>query len=253
MTLAELVAPPARSSDTPLAVVLCGSFRRDPDGLRDIFGRLAERYVVLSPSSVEFVDCDAEFVRLAAEQDECVDDIESRHLAAMREADAVWLFCPNGYVGTTAALEIGYAHSVGIPVLTDTRPQDEVVAGMVSVVSSVDQLQSAAAPHPGAGLAALQCYYQRIAERRGWAHESPRDTLLLLTEELGELARAVRKEAGLRRDGAFSNDPIGDELADVQLYLVHLATALGVDLADAVTSKERANAARHEQRQIDAA
>ena len=69
--------------------------------------------------------------------------------------------------------------------------------------------------------------------------------MLLLTEEIGELARAIRKDAGLNRDKDYNNVSILDELADVQLYLVHLANNLNVNLADAVTQKETKNDARH--------
>ena len=37
---------------------------------------------------------------------------------------------------------------------------------------------------------------------------------------------------------------MGEELADVQLYLLHLANVMGLDLANAVTDKERKNAER---------
>jgi NTP pyrophosphatase (non-canonical NTP hydrolase) len=82
-----------------------------------------------------------------------------------------------------------------------------------------------------------------MARRRGWDDESARDTMLLLTEEIGELARAVRKHEGLKRDHAYDTD-IAEELADVQLYLLHLASIQKIDLGDAVTAKETHNEKR---------
>ena len=41
-------------------------------------------------------------------------------------------------------------------------------------------------------LTELQQYYQQKAEERGFDDETAQDTLLLMIEELGELARAVR-------------------------------------------------------------
>jgi NTP pyrophosphatase (non-canonical NTP hydrolase) len=231
--------------DNGLIAVLCGTFRRDPSGLRDELEHLRSRYRVIAPTSVDFASSEDGFVRLVEEKEDDATTIENRHLAAIRKADFVWLFCPSGYVGTSAAMEIGFAHSAGVPIFATEVPTDPVLRGMVDVVPSIDRVAETIQPSPGQGLATLQEYYRRAAERRGWANESARDTLLLLTEELGELARAVRKEAGLARDGAYGPSGAAEEMADVQLYLVHLASALGVDLAEAVTAKEAANSIRH--------
>lgn len=242
-------APGAGAAEAAaLSVVLCGSFRRDVAGLRKTFEALHRSYVLLAPVSTDFFDADVEFVRLRHEIDESVDDIEARHLHAILQVDFVWLFCPDGYVGTSAALEVGYAHAAGVPVLTDREPTDPVLAGMVTLVDDIAIARDVVVARPGQGLAALQDYYRRIARRRGWANETARDTLLLLTEELGELARAVRKSSGIGRDGLYPDTDVAAELADVQLYLVHLANNLGVNLAEAVTRKEVVNAERQSRR-----
>lgn len=228
-----------------LTAVLCGSFRRDPDGLRKTFERLRCSYSLLSPVDVAWVDPDAEFVKLAHEDQMSLEEVEGRHLSAILDADFVWLFCPGGYVGTSASMEIGYAHAHGVPVLSDVTPSDGTIASMVTIVhGGLELVSEQLAPSPGRGIGGLQRYYGRTAARRGWDGESPRDTLLLLTEEFGELARAIRKQDGLRRDGSYPMTDVGLELADVQLYVVHLANALGIDLADAVTAKEQINANR---------
>lgn len=249
----ELVAEPIQSSGGPvtptsgvhvLTTVLCGSYRRDPAGLRSVFARLRDRYDVLSPSGLDFVNPDQEFVRLAHESEDSVQAIEQRHLQAITSADFVWLHAPGGYIGSSAALEIGHAQALGIPVFSETVPSDVTLATMVRVVPGPEAVGQALTVLPGQGLQALQLYYGRAAARRGWDTESAQDTLLLLTEELGELARAVRKTSGIARDGEWGTRPIGAEIADVQLYLVHLANVLGVDLAVAVSDKERVNAER---------
>lgn len=232
-----------------ISVVLCGSFRRDPDQLRATHRVLSELYTVISPTDVSWIDSTAEFVRLPHEVELSTHEIERAHLRAMQCADFVWLHCPDGYVGTSAAMEIGYADAHGIPVLAAVKPADQTLADMVAVVDGGPGLATEhLAARPGNAIAGLQRYYHRAAARRGWADESARDTMLLLTEEFGELARAIRKESGLRRDGDFGSTNVAEELADIQLYLVHLANALGVDLADAVTSKEAVNARRFAER-----
>lgn len=239
----------AHSSLTRKAV-LCGSFRRDRRQLAASFDALRAHFEVLSPRSLDFVDLDVEFVRLPDEADQSVDEIEGKHLAAIAEADLVWLHAPNGYVGPSAAMEVGTASALGIPVFAATAPQDATLASFVTVVDSPSQVPDELTPDAGRSIRSLQAYYGRVATRRGWSDESPRDTLLLLTEELGELARAVRKSEGLARDGEWDSSNVGHELADIQLYLLHLANGIGVDLAGAVTEKERINAARVAKRSV---
>jgi NTP pyrophosphatase (non-canonical NTP hydrolase) len=231
-----------------LSVVVCGSYHRDRDGLLRAVAMLEQSFEVVSPRSFDFVDQSAEFVRLPGEQAESERDIEARHLAAMRGADLVWLHAPDGYVGTSGALELGHAMALGIPVFCVTPPTDPVLAAAVVTVATPGDVELGILEEvgaPGRGLDRLQRYYRRAASRRGWETESPRDTLLLLTEELGELARAVRKLEGLDRSHAPEGvGDVGEELADVQLYVIHLANALGLELAGAVTSKELVNARR---------
>lgn len=247
MTLVELVNNCSYGAPAGLNAVLCGSFRKDRQGLERSFADLKSSFIVLSPRSLDFVDHTSDFVRLPDEvgQDEAI--IEDRHLSAMSSADFVWLHCPDGYVGTSAAMELGHAHALGIPVFASELPSDPVLASRVEKVSSpsdIDRDLLELLTRPGNGLGRLQTYYKATAERRGWDGESAQDTLLLITEELGELARAVRKNTGIARHQASPDISISEEVADVQLYLVHLANSLNLDLANAVTDKELVNAKR---------
>ena len=230
-----------------LKAVMCGSFRRDHASLSVAFDELARHFEILSPASVDFVDTDAEFVRVAEEWNQEAGAIEERHLQAMRSADLVWLHAPDGYVGRSASMELGYARALGIPVFCVEAPKDEVLSELVTVVPRIESIEESvlqAVDKPGVGLARLQDYYRTAAARRGWSGESARDTLLLLTEEMGELARAIRKNEGLARHHGEDVSDVAGELADVQLYLVHLANSLGLDLSHAVTAKELVNAGR---------
>lgn len=245
------VAPPSSPLPARLSVVLCGSFRRDLPGLRASFDQLAATCDVVSPVSLDFVDPTAEFVRLDHERDEPEAAVEARHLAAIARADFVWLHAPGGYVGTSAAMELGYAAALGVAVFCDTAPSDPVLASLVTVVDSpaaIGRSHDRADGDPGAGLVRLQRYYETVARRRGWAGESPAEIVTMLVEELGELSRAVRADGGVdRRPGAATSN-LAEELADMQLLLVHLATATTVDMAAAVSAKETRNSERSARR-----
>ena len=230
-----------------LSVVLCGSFRRESGSLATTYAELRQTFAVLSPAAVDFVDDSAKFVRLRDELNEPERDIEARHLAAMTDADFIWLHTPDGYVGTSAAMELGHAAALGVPIFALTTPEDPVLAACVNVVEQPTLVTRELLNRvglPGHGIARLQSYYRTTALRRGWQNESVNETVQHLAGELVELERAIQKTV----DGVSSeDDPDADvvgELADVQLYLVHLANALGLDLAVAVSHKERVNALR---------
>ena len=223
-------------------VALCGSFRRDPGGLRaDYETLIAAGCRVLSPADIEWAAEQNGFVFAAEEIGGDPAEIEQRHLGAMRTAHFVWLHAPDGYVGRSAAMEVGYAHALGLSIFTQTLPTDIVFAEFVTRVDSPETalatLRSIPTAAPALGLDSLQRYYRRAALARGWADEDAEDCLSLLGEELEELTEAVRKDGDGSRAAAL-------EMADIQLYLTHLANITGVDLAQAVVEKERINTER---------
>ena len=62
-----------------------------------------------------------------------------------------------------------------------------------------------------------------------------------MLEEFGELARALRKHEQLTRHGADLATNEALELADVFIYVVHMANILNLDLSQAVQQKELIN------------
>lgn len=235
-----------------IKVPLVGSFRKSHDELVNLYTYAKDTYTLLSPDTVDWDNPDDEFVRAEYDHDLSIAEIEARHLEALRDSDFIILHNPEGYVGTSATYELGFAKALGIPVVSTYPIADEILANFVMAADFLPYKDTGIENTPalyssGEGVKALQRYYKRAAERRGWDKETAKDTLLLLTEELGELARAVRKHEKLSRDKAYDVD-IAEELADVQLYLVHLANKTGIDLGDAVTAKEIENQRRFEQR-----
>ncbi len=223
------------------SVALCGSFRRDRAGLkRDYDDLVVAGCRVLSPVDVNWCAERDGFVLAAHEVDDDPSSVEEAHLCAMRTADFVWLYAPDGYVGRSASMELGYAHALGLRIFARTLPDDVTLAALVTRVESVEAAMSSSAEAttaPALGLDALQRYYERAAVARGWADETAQECLALLTEELGELFRAMRKEGGDSAAAAL-------EMADIQLYLMHLANITGIDLGEAVVEKEQINAVR---------
>jgi len=93
-------------------------------------------------------------------------------------------------------------------------------------------------------LAEIQKFFKKKADQRGFSDETPQDIILFLIEELGELAKAIRKKSGLKIDNQSKIPEIEDELADVFNYIIHLANQLNIDLTETFYKKEEKNSKR---------
>ena len=93
----------------------------------------------------------------------------------------------------------------------------------------------------------LQDYVEEMVNVRGFADETPQDCLLLLTEELGELAKEVRKShTHIKNDTAKNNaKDLNGEMGDVLMMLLALRRTLNVDLLQAFKEKELINCNRN--------
>ncbi len=91
----------------------------------------------------------------------------------------------------------------------------------------------------------IQEYAKKMIMARGFEEETPQDILMLLTEELGELAKEVRKTTKVKLDRNADKTPnLGNEIADVFNYLLALCVAENIDLLQAFKQKEEINLRR---------
>lgn len=92
----------------------------------------------------------------------------------------------------------------------------------------------------------IQDYVRKVLSIRGFDEETERDIMLLMIEEVGELAKSIRKQTGLKIDksklGSYSS--VSEEIADVFIYLVDLANALNINILEAFKNKEEKNIRR---------
>lgn len=94
----------------------------------------------------------------------------------------------------------------------------------------------------------IQDYVKKVLDIRGFNGQSAQDKLLLLTEETGELAKAVRKagtDIAIDESRIKNYDSVESEAADVFIVLLSLCNELGIDLFDAFYSKEMVNVTRN--------
>ena len=99
-------------------------------------------------------------------------------------------------------------------------------------------------------IAALQEQYREFVAERDWEQfHAPKNLVMALTGEVGELVELFQwltpeQSAGVMADAALAGQ-VRDELADVFAYLIRLADVLGVDLEQAFTDKMIKNALKY--------
>jgi NTP pyrophosphatase (non-canonical NTP hydrolase) len=74
-----------------------------------------------------------------------------------------------------------------------------------------------------------QKFYAKISKERGFDKETAQDTLLLMMEEVGELARAIRKQAGIKTANKSEMYPVEEEVVDIFAYILHISNILKID------------------------
>ncbi len=121
-----------------LEVTVSGSFRRHMSAIYEAVTEFIELGVdVLSPADPRVVDQLGDFVFVASDRVRSIKLVEDRHLEAIRVSDFLWLECPDGYVGQSASMELGYAVAVGTPVYSATPPSDGTLVRYVRNAGSL--------------------------------------------------------------------------------------------------------------------
>lgn len=93
----------------------------------------------------------------------------------------------------------------------------------------------------------IQEYIKEVIRIRGFSEQRVQDKMLLLVEEVGELAKAIRKtlpEASIDYDKIENYTEIEDEIADVFIVLVSICNKLNINLYTALKNKEEKNIKR---------
>jgi hypothetical protein len=122
-----------------LTATVSGSFHRHMEAITRAVHELAALSVrVLSPADPRVVAAQGEFLFVASDRVRSVRLVQDRHLESIRVADFLWLVCPDGYVGQSAAMEIGYAAGAEVPIFGSRAPYDLTLRQYVTIVPSLD-------------------------------------------------------------------------------------------------------------------
>ncbi|MDB5179344.1 MAG: hypothetical protein JWN01_1287 [Patescibacteria group bacterium] len=106
-------------------VTLSGSFRKHLNYILDVKKQLEEQGIrVLSPRFIEPQNPGEEFVVFHGEDGMTPLELERHHLESIERSDALVVCNPDGYVGASAFIEIGYAHPIGKHTIFTEKPEE---------------------------------------------------------------------------------------------------------------------------------
>ena len=87
-------------------------------------------------------------------------------------------------------------------------------------------------------------YLQDYIKAKDYHPELKKDYFLKLSEEVGELAKAIRKDL-VRVEGDHIKETIDEELWDVIYYALALANCYNIDIEEVIKVKEDINNAKY--------
>ncbi len=121
-----------------LTAAVSGSFHRHMQAISAAVNELAALSVrVLSPADPRIVAHQGEFLFVASDPVRSVRLVQDRHLESIRAADFVWLVCPDGYVGQSASMEIGFAAAARVPIFGAHAPGDLTLRQYVTIARTL--------------------------------------------------------------------------------------------------------------------
>jgi len=98
-------------------------------------------------------------------------------------------------------------------------------------------------------IAEVQERLREFIHERGWEpFQTPKNLAMALsveTAELVELFQWLTPEASMQTGDHLPAQRVGEEMADILIYMMTMARILGIDLADAVDRKIEANGRKY--------
>jgi len=236
-----------------LSVVVSSSFRKHFEGISRVVKEFEKVDIqVLSPKPSKIINPKHEFVILETDDTDDPKTLEQRRLDAIEKADALYIYNLDGYIGASATLELGWAIALGKPIYSKEESKDFTLKLFSGKVATPSEIKKELLKNKNfllktinnrSSLKNLQEYIHNVVIQRGFDDEKPADIMLLMVEEVGELAKALRKYIGLKIDQNKKDKyvQLEHELADVFIYLLDLANTCNVDLFQALREKEHEN------------
>lgn len=132
----------------PISVTISGSFHRHLCEIMDAVAEFRDhRATVLSPDDPRVVESIGGFHFVASDPYRSIRLVEDVHLDAIRRSDLLWIVSPDGYIGQSVSLEMGFAIASGVPIYGSNLPPDLTLRQYVRVAPSIREALRAVTAH----------------------------------------------------------------------------------------------------------
>jgi len=122
-----------------ITVTVSGSFHRHIDAIMEAVEEFRSLGIeVLSPKDPRIVDGTGSFLFVASDRYRSIRLVQDGHLAAISQSSFLWLVSPDGYIGQSASLEIGFAIAYGTPIYGRNLPPDLTLIEYIQEVNNID-------------------------------------------------------------------------------------------------------------------
>ena len=116
-------------------VVIVGSYRKFyKEVVKKIEEFEDEGINVLMPAKSTIINYGDEFIKFEGDQNIPIKLIEMNFLESVKKADFIYVVNPNGYVGVSAAFEMGFAYSIGKPIYCMEKPADVMMRMFCGII-----------------------------------------------------------------------------------------------------------------------
>src|SRR5947207_2533870 len=123
-----------------LKAAISGSFHRHMAAIGAAVEELSSHSIrVLSPADPRLVAAQGEFLFVASDRVRSVRLVQDRHLESIRASDFLWLVCPDGYVGQSTSMEVGFAAAAAVPIFSTCAPSDLTLREYVIIVPALSR------------------------------------------------------------------------------------------------------------------
>jgi len=115
-------------------IVIIGSYRKFYEQINrkiELFEK--NNFIVLMPPKSKIINPNDEFVKFQHEENKTIKEIEESFLNAIKIADFVYIFNPNGYIGSSSAFEIGFSYGLKKKIYCMEKPQDLILENTCEV------------------------------------------------------------------------------------------------------------------------
>lgn len=124
-----------------MKTVVSGSFKRHLGQMAYEIAELKKLGIsVLSPSSLNVIDRQGDFLFVEGDAVRSIKAVQDAHNKAISSADFLWVVAPDGYIGVSAALEMGIAIKCGIPIYSLSHITDTTLREYIQTIPNMEHL-----------------------------------------------------------------------------------------------------------------